>query len=179
LAGNKLDATHLKYALFLTSLVKGMMAVFQPGCEQLGNPRVSNLRFRPIPKHLAGTPIIIVVEDGTGETGSGCPSKVEVPTRLLRCQRNVLSNVVVVSELKRLELQNDFVGAAEIAKSSSRWWATTPRISLSNVSSVCTRSHKSSLESYHHVTPKECHSNSLIHDARLKSLKTMHRSQMS
>jgi hypothetical protein len=107
LAGNKLDPTHLKYALFLTSLVKGMMAVFQPGCEQLGYPRVSNLRFRPIPKHLAGTPIIIVVEDGTGETGSGCPSKVEVPTRLLRCQRNVLSNVVVVSELKRLELQND------------------------------------------------------------------------
>jgi hypothetical protein len=72
--------------------------VFHLGCEQLRNPRVSNLRFRPIPKHLAGTPIIFTAEEGTGGKGAGCLNKLEVPTKLLRCSRDKLSNVIVTAE---------------------------------------------------------------------------------
>ena len=68
-------------------------------CEQLRYPRVSNLRFRPAPKHLAGTPII---HCGRGRHGRGkVMSFTNANTyQIAEWSDTTSSNVVVASEME-------------------------------------------------------------------------------
>jgi hypothetical protein len=121
--------TYLKYALFLTSLVKGMLAVFQlklrPTKMSPSQQFALQTQFRSILRNSHSSSVSRKNRQSRCRMDHQIRRTYQVAkigrqqvVECYRCQRNSGSS----------NCKNALWGAAEIAKSSSSWWATIASI---------------------------------------------------